>query len=209
MQKIDNQRFDFHIKKNEKQKLLEIIIVTSDRPSLFLDLISIFFFEDHSILEARIFTLADNTVIDTFKTSFKYVEKMTDEDFARKISSLKIRLRDLKKNKALTLKQKIFFSSKINYKKININFDNISSSTYTVLEVITNDRPGLLFDISKVLLKHKLVISMAKISTNGDFVEDSFHIRNEFGLKIDKDDSMKSIKKEIRVVLEKGLNNAS
>ena len=50
---------------------------------------------------------------------------------------------------------------------------------------------------------------MAKISTNGDFVEDSFHIRNEFGLKIDKDDSMKSIKKEIRVVLEKGLNNAS
>ena len=36
---------------------------------------------------------------------------------------------------------------------------------------------------------------MAKISTNGDFVEDSFHIRNEFGLKIDKDDSMKKYKK--------------
>ena len=68
---------------------------------------------------------------------------------------------------------------------------------------------SLLFDISKVLLKHKLAISMAKISTNGDFVEDSFHVRNEFGLKIDKDDSMKSIKKEIHVVLEKGLNNAS
>ena len=27
---------------------------------------------------------------------------------------------------------------------------------------------------------------MAKISTNGDFVEDSFHIRNEFGMKVDK-----------------------
>jgi len=112
-------------------------------------------------------------------------------------------------SKALTLKQKFFLVPKLITKKININFDNISSSTYTVLEVITNDRPGLLFDISKVLLKHKLVISMAKISTNGDFVEDSFHIRNEFGLKIDKDDSMKSIKKEIHVVLEKGLNNAS
>ena len=58
----------------KNKKLLEIIIVTSDRPSLFLDLISIFFFEDHSILEARIFTLADNTVIDTFK-NFKYVGK--------------------------------------------------------------------------------------------------------------------------------------
>ena len=55
--------------------------------------------------------------------------------------------------------------------------------------------PGCFLIFQKVLLKHKLVISMAKISTNGDFVDDSFHIRNEFGLKIDKDDSMKSIKK--------------
>ena len=42
---------------------------------------------------------------------------MTDEDFARKISSLKIRLRDLKKNKALTLKQKFFLVPKLITKK--------------------------------------------------------------------------------------------
>ena len=41
----------------------------------------------------------------------------------------------------------------------------------------------------KILIKNKLIISMAKISTNGDFVEDSFHLRNNFGFKI-KDKSI-------------------
>ena len=52
------------------------------------------------------------------------------------------------------------------------------------MEVVTNDRVGLLYGISKNFNKNKIVISMAKITTNGDFVEDSFHLRNSFGFKI-------------------------
>ena len=78
-----------------------------------------------------------------------------------------------------------------------------------MLEVITNDRPGLLFNISKVLLKNKLVISMAKISTNGDFVEDSFHLRNEFGMKIDNEFLISELKKEISKSILRGLMDVS
>ena len=46
-----------------------MIIFTKDRPQLFLDLISIFTSEKISIHQARIFTLADETVIDTFTIS--------------------------------------------------------------------------------------------------------------------------------------------
>ena len=38
---------------------------------------------------------------------------------------------------------------------------------------------------------------MAKISTYGDFVEDSFHLRSEYGLKIQNDEKIKKIKTEI------------
>ena len=40
---------------------------------------------------------------------------------------------------------------KVNFlkKKIDIKIDNNSSSTYTVMEVVTNDRVGLLYGISK------------------------------------------------------------
>ena len=50
---------------------------------------------------------------------------------------------------------------------------------------------------------------MAKISTNGDFVEDSFHLRNQFGLKIDNKKVMLELQKEIIRTLKKGLNNVS
>ena len=91
--------------------------------------------------------------------------------------------------------------------KLEVKIDNKSSSTYTVLEVITNDRPGLLYLISNVLIKNKIIISMAKISTNGDFVEDSFHLRNEYGLKIDKRNILIKIEKEIKSTLLMKENN--
>ena len=50
---------------------------------------------------------------------------------------------------------------------------------------------------------------MAKISTNGDFVEDSFHLRNEFGMKIDNKKKMLELQKEIIRTLKEGLNNVS
>ena len=75
--------------------------------------------------------------------------------------------------------------------------------------MISNDRPGLLFDISKVLIQNNIIISMAKISTNGDFVEDSFHLRNKFGLKIDSQSLIEKLEKEICNSLEEVQNNVS
>ena len=48
---------------------------------------------------------------------------------------------------------------------------------------------------------------MAKISTNGDFVEDSFHLRNEYGLKIDKRNILIKIEQEIKSTLLMKENN--
>ena len=43
----------------------------------------------------------------------------------------------------------------------------------------------------RLLLKSKLVIFTAKISTNGDFVEDSFHLRTEYGSKFTNENKIK------------------
>ena len=56
---------------------------------------------------------------------------------------------------------------------------------------------------------YKIVISMAKISTNGDFVEDCFHIRNEFGMKVDNETFIKNLKSEILSSLTGVLKNVS
>ena len=94
-------------------------------------------------------------------------------------------------------------------KKIEINIDNKLSSTYTVLTVKTNDRFALLYDLSKILLNNRLVIFTAKISTDGDFVEDSFHIRTEYGSKLLVHMQIKNLEAEIYKLLSRKVTNAN
>jgi [protein-PII] uridylyltransferase len=57
-----------------------------------------------------------------------------------------------------------------------VNVDNKSTSNYTVIEVITRDRPGLLFILSHALQQMGLSIWFAKINTEGERVIDVFYV---------------------------------
>jgi [protein-PII] uridylyltransferase len=57
-----------------------------------------------------------------------------------------------------------------------VNVDNKSASNYTVVEVITRDRPALLFVLSHALQQAGLSIWFAKINTEGERVIDVFYV---------------------------------
>ena len=204
----ENINFDYVIRKFSNTSFFDIIIVTKDRPGLFLNLISIFVSEDLSIYESRIFTLDNGTVIDTFKLSFNQNRKYSKYDAKNSLKSLNQKIRDLGKGVEFKLKGEIKSKIKFLENKADVEIDNISSATYSILIVKTNNRPKLLYDISKILLKNKIVISMAKISTNGDFVEDSFHLRSEYGSKIQNKIMITNLKTEIQNKLNQNLINA-
>jgi len=166
-------------------------------------LISIFTSEKISIHQARIFTLADETVIDTFTISLNLNKNLV---YSKKyLNELKQKLSLQKPLQFEEASQYNFSNRNFLKKKIEIFFDNKLSSTYTVLTVITNDRLGLLYDLSKVLLKSKLVIFTAKITTNGDFVEDSFHLRTEYGSKFTNENKIKDLESQIYTMLSQKL----
>ena len=198
--------FNFIIKKSEDQ-FFDLILVTQDRPRLFLNLISIFVSENISVYEARIFTLDNGTVIDTFKFSLNDENNFNKTDSKRILNSIKKKITNLGEGKEMQIGKNLESKIKILKRKVDVNFDNESSSTYSILIVKTNNRPKLLYDISKILIKNNLIISMAKISTNGDFVEDSFHLRSEYGLKIENKDSIKNLVNEIIDKLNHNLND--
>ncbi|SDZ43239.1 UTP--GlnB (protein PII) uridylyltransferase, GlnD [Jannaschia faecimaris] len=66
----------------------------------------------------------------------------------------------------------------------NISFDNEGSDIYTIIEVDTRDRPGLLYDLTQVLAQSNIYISQAVIATYGAQVVDSFYVKDMFGLKL-------------------------
>jgi [protein-PII] uridylyltransferase len=63
--------------------------------------------------------------------------------------------------------------------------DNRASSRYTVIEVLTKDRPGVLFSLAEALHQLGVSIAVAKINTEGTKVVDVFYVTTAQGSKLD------------------------
>jgi [protein-PII] uridylyltransferase len=75
-----------------------------------------------------------------------------------------------------------------------VEFDNEVSEGYTVIDVYTHDKVGLLYLITSTLTKLGLYIGVSKISTKVDQVADVFYVRDIFGHKIYDPDKLERIK---------------
>ncbi len=86
----------------------------------------------------------------------------------------------------------------------SITFDNDGSEIYTIIEVDTRDRPGLLYDLTRTLANNHVYIASAVIATYGEQVVDTFYVKDMFGLKFVSDAKQKSLEKKLRDAIEKG-----
>src|SRR5581483_6841941 len=66
-----------------------------------------------------------------------------------------------------------------------VMIDNRASSRYTVIEVLTKDRPGVLFALAEALHQLGVSIAVAKINTEGTKVVDVFYVTTAEGSKLD------------------------
>ena len=90
----------------------------------------------------------------------------------------------------------------------NISFDNDGSDIYTIIEVDTRDRPGLLFDLTRTLAGANVYIASAVIATYGEQVVDAFYVKDMFGLKYHSEAKQKVLEKRLREAIEKGSERA-
>jgi [protein-PII] uridylyltransferase len=62
-----------------------------------------------------------------------------------------------------------------------LRISNDESDRYTVIDVSTNDRLGLLYDLTRTLAEHGLQIHISKASKVLDQVADTFYVRDGEG----------------------------
>lgn len=90
----------------------------------------------------------------------------------------------------------------------NIAFDNEGSEIYTIIEVDTRDRPGLLHDLTRALAADGIQIASAVIATYGVQVVDSFYVKDMFGLKLHSKPRQEALEKKLRAAIEAGAQRA-
>jgi len=89
-----------------------------------------------------------------------------------------------------------------------ITFDNEGSDIYTIVEVDTRDRPGLLYDLTRTLAANNIYIASAVIATFGAQVVDTFYVKDMFGLKLHTKAKQEALERKLRKAIDDGAERA-
>ena len=90
----------------------------------------------------------------------------------------------------------------------SITFDNEGSEIYTIVEVDTRDRPGLLYDLTRTLAAQNVYIASALIATYGEQVVDTFYVKDMFGLKFHAESRRRTLERKLREAIAQGAERA-
>ena len=82
--------------------------------------------------------------------------------------------------------------------------NNESSDFFTLIEVFSDDRAGLLYMITHTLFNLKLDIRIAKIVTKADQLADVFYVRDLEGQKVEYSKQIEEIRRSLIYRLEQG-----
>ena len=157
----------------------ELTLVTTDRPFLFASVSGALAAWGMNIVKANAFSNAAGIVVDTFYFTdrFRTLEMNLQEwDRLKKSIAAVVKgeadlarmLRDrLKSEKADSTKVKI---------STQIEFDDSSSAHSTLVQVLTQDRPGLLYRMCSLVSKHECNIEIALIETEGQMAIDVLYL---------------------------------
>jgi [protein-PII] uridylyltransferase len=91
----------------------------------------------------------------------------------------------------------------------HITFDNTGSEIYTIIEVDTRDRPGLLYDLTRTLANNYVYIASAVIATFGEQVVDTFYVKDMVGLKYHTQDKRNALEYKLREAILQGVERAT
>jgi [protein-PII] uridylyltransferase len=175
----------------------EYTICAHDMPGLFSRITGVMAANGINILGAQINTSKNGKVLDVLQVNSPQGNLVTDEPRWEKIEKdmrqvihgevpVATLVAKRKRPTLLTARPAPRFATKV-------DIDNDVSEEYTVIDILTHDKVGLLYLITSTLADMGLYIGVSKISTKVDQVADVFYVRDIFGHKITASDKLSEI----------------
>jgi len=154
---------------------LEVLVYAADQPDLFARICGYFDSRNFNILDAKIHTTRSGWALDTFVV----VSPHTRVHDRAMTSLIETTLRDtLTRATPLPPPQQGRLSRRVRNFPVNprVGLRPDERGQNWILSVTAHDRSGLLYAIAQVLARHHVNLQLAKITTLGERVEDTFLI---------------------------------
>ncbi|MCU4654405.1 [protein-PII] uridylyltransferase [Roseibacterium sp. SDUM158016] len=195
--KDDEIRID--TRQDHDRDATRVCFVLADHPGIFSRLAGALSLVGANVVDARTYTSKDG-----YATAVFWVQDAEGNPYeAARLPRLKGMIGKTLKgevvaSKALEGRDKIKKRERPFAVPTNITFDNDGSEIYTIIEVDTRDRPGLLYDLTKTLAASNIYIAHAVIATYGAQVVDVFYVKDMFGLKLYTTARQEALERKLR-----------
>ncbi|MBY4594241.1 [protein-PII] uridylyltransferase [Ottowia caeni] len=177
---------------------LQVLVYTLDRPDLFARICGYFDRAGFSILDAKIHTTRDGHALDTFQV----VSSMIPDHYREFVNMVEAELpRAIRSHAALPAPRLGRVSRRVKSFPITPRIDlrPDEKAQHWLLSVSASDRAGLLYGVARVLAAHGISLELAKITTLGERVEDTFLLR---GAQLQNSKTQLEIEQELLETLE-------
>ena len=203
----DEIAIDLHL--DEGRDATRACFALQDHPGIFSRLAGALALVGANVVDARTYTSKDG-----YATPVFWIQDGDGNPFeASRLDRLKKTIMktlrgEVKTTEALKSRDKIKKRERAFRVPTTITFDNEGSEIYTIIEVDTRDRPGLLFDLTRTMANSNVYIASAVIATYGEQVVDSFYVKDMFGLKFHSQSKQRTLEKRLRDAITSGAERA-
>ena len=203
----DDIRIDLH--PDEDRDATRASFVMADHPGIFSRLAGALALVGANVVDARSYTTKDGWVTDAFWIQDSEGKPYEASRLPRLRQMIEKTLRgEVVAREALKSRDKVKKREKAFRVPTHITFDNDGSEIYTIIEVDTRDRPGLLYDLARTLAASNVYIANAVIATYGEQVVDTFYVKDMFGLKYYSESKQRTLEKRLREAIAEGAERA-
>ena len=188
--------------------MAEFTIYTYDNitPGLFSKIAGVLAAAGYNILDVQVFTTKKGIVVDSFHAQDPYPEGVSSQ----------LRQVTVKKHigevlLGTTNVESLFgkYANKLPKRKTitiatqtKVEIDNESSDDFTIIDVFTADKQGLLYVITKTIFELGLSVFSSKIATHVEQIVDVFYVKELSGHKITEPERIAEIKNRLLDAIE-------
>ncbi len=206
---ITDEEIRIDLRPDEDRDATRVCFAIADHPGIFARIAGALALVGANVVDARSYTTKDG-----YATAAFWVQDAEGHPYEAS------RLNRLSQMIHKTLKGEVVASEAMKSRDVikkrerafnvptTITFDNEGSEIYTIIEVDTRDRPGLLYDLTRSLASSNVYIASAVIATYGEQVVDTFYVKDMFGLKFHSESKQKTLENRLIKAIKEGRERA-